>query len=29
MPLYLQKDERSGIKWSKHPTYKLGEAAVK
>jgi hypothetical protein len=28
MPLYLQKGERSGMQWSKHPTNKFGEAAV-
>ena len=28
MPLYLQKGERSGMQWSKHPTNKFGVAAV-
>jgi len=27
MPLYLWKGERSEMQWSKHPTYKSGEAA--
>jgi len=28
MPLYLQKGERSGMQWSKHPINKSGVAAV-
>jgi len=28
MPLYLQKGERSGMQWSKHPTNKSGVAAI-
>ena len=28
MPLYLWKGERSEMQWSKHPTNKLGVAAV-